>query len=804
MLLDLRYALRRLRTSPAFAVTAIVTLALAIAGTTAMFGVLDAVLLRPLPFPSPARLAMVWTEIPSQNVREGRSAFRTVDEWRQRSHSVESLAVVDPVSLALAYAGDVGPASGARVSPNLFTLLGVVPERGRLFTERDADARQRLALVSHRFWHSRFAGSSDILGANVLIDGLPSQIVGVLPATLEQAGLTADVFEPHTLFPDWEARRAASGRGSWFVFGRLRPDASPETAQAELAAIAQRLDATQPGPTVQRSVRVVPLGEQLAGPRSPAVVWVLTGAALLLWLVSAVNVAGLSLARGVGRLPQLAIQVALGASRGRLVRALVAESVALALMAGAVGLGLALLATQAIRSLGPAYLPRLEDVRLDLHVFAWAVAVSVLTGVMVGLAPAVAAWRRDLRVTGVDGGRRASAGAAARLRRLFVVGQCAAAIVLLAGAGLLVRSWRNVTQVDPGFRPDGVLSINLATPADLPVGQRAALYDAVLERVAAIPGVERAGVSSELFVGNVAEQIVTAEGGGEVAARPMQLRRDEVAGDVFTALGTPLRHGRSFTAADGRGSALVAIVNATMASRLWPGRDAVGRRFAIGPPGPGLAWFTVVGVVGDMRRQGLETAPVPQMFEPVAQAPSRRAILIVRTAWPDPLSRAGELRAAVRDVDPRIMATQVTLVGDRLDAAVGERRVQTSLLLACATLALVIASLGLYALIQQAVVTRTHEIGVRMALGARGSDIARMVVAEGLTLAAAGLAIGLAGAWWLARAASTLLFGVGAADPPTLAAVTALGLTVAVVASYLPARRAARVSPIIALRRPTI
>jgi len=503
----------------------------------------------------------------------------------------------------------------------------------------------------------------------------------------------------------------------------------------------------------------------------------------------------------VARLPQLAIRVALGASRARLARSLLAESLTLAGSAGIVGLAVALAATRAIRVFGPAYVARLEDVRLDLRVFASAVAVSAVTGLLIGLTPIVAAWRRDLRVTGVDGGRRATSGAATRLRRLFVVGQCAAAIVLLAGAGLLLRSWWNVSRVDPGFRTEGVVSLNVAPPADLPEAQRADFYDAVLDRVSRVPGVERAGISSELFVGNVGQQLVTAEGSERAGTQPLAIRRDEIAGGVFDALGTPLLGGRTFTAADGRGAARVAIVNAAMAGRLWPGRDAVGRRFALGPPVATPAWFTVVGVVGDMRRQGLETAPVPQMFEPVAQAPSRRAILVVRTSLADPMSLAGALRAAVHAVEPDAVVYRATLAGDRLGAAVAERRLQTGLLIACAAMAFLLSSIGLYALIQYSVVTRTHEIGVRMALGARASDIGRMVLGEGLALAMAGLAAGLIASWWLARTASTLLFGVGAADPPTLVAVSALALAVATAASYLPARRAARISPIVALRR---
>jgi putative ABC transport system permease protein len=801
MLLELRLALRRLRASPVFTFTAIATLAVAIGATTAMLGVLDAVLMRRLPFPDADRLAVIWTEVASRDAREGRSAFGTVDEWRRHSRSVEGLAVLDPVSVTLDHAGERDQVSGARVSPNLFALVGIAPERGRLLTEQDAAERQRVALIGHRFWQARFGSSPQVLGTTVLIDGQPSLIVGVLPASIARAGFDADVWEPHTLFPDWEARRVAIGAGPWFVFAKLRSADGLEAAGRELSAIAQRVAATQAGAEPDRSIRVVSLRAQLAGARPRAIAWLLAGATLLLWLVAAANVAGLSLARGLGRLPQMAIQAALGASRARLVRSLVVESAVLAVLAGAAGIVVAIAATRAIRAMGSAYVARLADVRVDVHVLAWAVAVSAATGLLVGLAPAVATWRRDLRVTGVDGGRRSTAGASARLRQIFVVGQCAAAIVLLAGAGLLARSWWNVSRVDPGFRPERVVSVNVAAPADLPPAQRAAFYDAVLERVVTLPGVERAGISSELFVGSVAEQLVTAEGGEGAGPQPLRLRRDEIAGDVFDALGTPLLRGRAFTAADGRGPPQVAIVNAAMATRLWPGRDAVGRRFTIGPRAAASPVFTVVGVVADMRRQGLEIAPVPQMFEPVAQAPSRRAILFVRTSSGDPLAGAGALRAAVRAVDPKAVIYRPALVAERLGLAVTERRVQTLLLVGCAIMTLLLATIGLYALIQQSVVTRTHEIGVRMALGAQPADIGRMVVGEGLALALAGVAVGLAGAWSMARLASTLLFGVGAFDPPTMVAVSMLALAVAAAAAWLPARRAARVAPIIALRR---
>ncbi len=627
----------------------------------------------------------------------------------------------------------------------------------------------------------------------------------MLPASLADAGFAADVWEPHTVFADWETRRTAIGRGPWFVFVRVRAGTALDTAQRELGAIARRLDVGQPDADAGRTVRLVPLREQLAGARSSAIAWTLAGATALLWLVAAVNVAGLIIARGLGRLPQLAIQAALGASRARLVQSVLVESGVVAVIAGIGGLAVAVAATAAIRAIGPSYVARLADVRLDGRVLAWAVAVSALTGLVIGLTPALAAWRRDLRV---DGGRATASGSASRIRRFFVAAECAIAVVLLAGGGLFLRSWWNVSRVDPGFQADRVLALHVATPPGLPVAGRAAFYDAVLERVGGVPGVERAGISSELFVGTVQEQPIVAEGGARAGTQLLPLRRDEIAGDVFDTLGTRLIGGRLFTPADGRGPGLVAIVNAAMATRLWPGRDPVGRRFALGPPGPAAAWFTVVGVVADMRRQGLEIAPVPQMFEPVAQAPSRGTILFARPApggpgapVVDPLALAGALRAAVRSVDAKAVVYGVSLVSERLGAELDERRVQAALLVACAVVTLLLATLGLYALIQHSVVARTHEIGVRMALGARPADIGRMVAGEGLLLAMAGLAVGLIGAWWLARAASSLLFGVGAADPPTLIAVSALAIAVAGLASYLPARSATRMAPIVALRR---
>jgi putative ABC transport system permease protein len=799
---DVGHALRRLRSNPGFAAVSVGTLTLAIGASTAMFSVLNAVLLRPLPFPSPEQLVAVWTEIPSQGLREGRSAYWNVEQWRRESGSFADLAVFDPVSLMFARAGESDQISASRISPNYLSMLGVQPALGRTFTAREADERQRVAVISHRFWQARFGGARDALGAVIVLDGQASHIVGILPAGLKFPGLDADVLEPHTLFPDWSARRSAFGAGSWFVMGRLHPGVTVDQAQAEMAAIARRLDAQLPAAEQHRGVNVVPLSRQMTGPAARLALWLATGAAVCVLLIATANVAGLSLARSVGRAPEMAIRAALGASRARLVRQLLAESVTLAVISGALGMFLAIVGTDLIRRAVPGDLARVHEVSVDLRVLGWALMMSLLTGVLVGLAPAATVWREDLRASSDEGGRGVSGAAAPRrLRRALVVAECAAALMLLVSAGLLIRSWWHVIHVDPGFRTERVLSLGISTPPSIPAAERAHLYDRLLERATAFPGVESAGIGSELFTSGVTEQTITADGGDQGAGERVRFRSDEVSAGFFAALGTPLLRGRFFGADDGPTTGRVAIVNDAMANRLWPGRDPVGRRFTIGPGGAGSSWLTVVGVVGDMRRQGLETEATPQIFEALAQNPSRRAILFVRTSVADPLQMADSLRAALRQVDPLAPVYGATTLDERLGALLAQRRFQTSLLIGFAAVALLLAAIGIYGLIQYSVATRTQEIGVRMALGAKAGDIFRMVIGEGLTLGLSGLALGLLGAGWLGQAGSSLHVGVTATDPATFVAVSLLLAAVVTAACWLPARRAMKVEPIAALRR---
>ena len=796
---DLRYAVRTLVRSAGFTATSVTVLALAIGANTAMFSVLNAVLLRPLPYESPEQLAMLWTEMPNQGVREGRSAYRDVEEWRSQSRSFADMAVFDPVSATLASDAGAEHISVARVSPNIFPLLGLQPAHGRVFSAREAEQRQRLALISHRFWQTRFGGSFDAIGATIELDGARFQVVGILPAGFRFEGLDEDVWEPHTMFPDWETRRSERGTGSWFVIGRLRPNVSLEQAQAEMNAIARRLDAQLPSGDRNRGISVVPLSRYVVGSRSRLALWMLTGAVFCVLLIAATNVASLSLARSASREREIALRAALGASRARIVRQLLTESLTLALFSGLLGLLLGRAGIRLILAFRPADLARLDEIRLDPQALGWALALCLLTGILVGLTPAVAFVRRNLRPSG---GRSIAGGVATRrIRRVLVVTEFALAIILLVGAGLLIRSLWSVENVDPGFRAERALKLDLSSPDFKGNAQRADFFNRVLEQIESVPGVESAGIIGNLFFGGNPEQAVTAEGEARPIFEHLRLRREEVSAGFFKAIGTPLLRGRFFSAADGPDSPPVAIINDAMVRRLWPGRDPLGRRFKLGSADSDRAWFTVVGVVGDMRRQGLEHDPIPQMFEPLAQNPSRLETLVVRTTTEDPLKMVGALRAAVHRVDKNVPVYGIATLEDQLGAFLTQRRFQTSLLIGFSSIALLMAAIGIYGLIQYSIATRTHEIGIRMAVGARAGEIFRMVIGEGLKLSVTGLALGLIGALWLGRAASGLLFGITPADPLTLISVSLLLTAVAIAASYFPARRAMKVDPISALRQ---
>jgi putative ABC transport system permease protein len=799
---DVRYAARTLRKNLAFVSTAAATLSLAIGANTAMFSVVNAVVLRPFPYRSSERLVMLWTEDPTQNLREGRSALSDVEQWRAQSRSLADIATFDAISATLTGAEGAEQIVAGSISANLLSLLGVQPIRGRSPSTEEAEQGQRVVLLSHRFWQARFGGSNDAIGATIVLNGLSFQIVGVLPAGFQIATLDPDVWQPHAASEDRRDSQSGRGGATWFVVGRLGPSATFEQAQAEMSAIARRLSETLPAAERNRGITVVPLSLYLVGPESRLALWLLGGAVFFVFLIAAANVTSLSLARSIARAREMAVRAALGASAGRIVRQLLAESVLLSVISGLIGTLLASAGIRLIRAFGPGTLPRLNEITLDLRVLACALAISLLAGILTGLAPAISTLRRDLRPSGEESGRSVSGGVATRrIRRALVVAEFALAIVLLVGAGLLVRSWRNVTGIDPGFRPERVLVMELSAPATIGgPAQRFDLYDRVLAQIQGVPGVENAGIIGDLFIANSRDQVVTAERNDATVSERLRLRGDEVSADFFKAIGTPLLRGRVFSATDGPGAPAVAIINDAMARRVWPGSDPLGRRFKLGPRDSDRPWYTVVGVVSDMRRQGPEREPIPQMFVSLAQNPPRSVDILIRSTSDDPLALGAALRAAVRRVEKNAPIYGVSPLEQQLGTYLTQRRFQTSLLTGFAIVALLMAAVGIYGLIQYSVATRTQEIGLRQAIGARPGDIFRMILGEGLMLSLAGLALGLVGVWSLGRLGSSLLFGVTASDPLTFISVSLLLTAVALAACYVPARRAMLVEPMAALR----
>jgi putative ABC transport system permease protein len=486
------------------------------------------------------------------------------------------------------------------------------------------------------------------------------------------------------------------------------------------------------------------------------------------------------------------------------VRQLLTEGALLAAVSGLIGTMLALAGIRLIRGFGPGNLPRLNEISLDPRVLGWAMAISILAGILVGLSPAIATLRRDLRSSGEEGGRSVSGGAATRrIRRALAVTDFALAIVLLAGAGLLVRSWWFVNSVDPGFRPERVLGMELSAPPTFSIpAQRTYFYQRVLETIQGVPGVENTGIIGDLFIANTREQVVTVERNDGTVSERMQFVRDEVSADFFKAIGTPLLRGRFFSIEDRPDAPPVAIINNAMARRSWPGDNPIGKRFKLGPRDSDQPWYTVVGVVGDMRRQGLEREPFPQMFVSLAQSPPPRTVdLFTRTLSDNSMAMAGALRAAVRRVEKNAPIFGVAPLEQQFGTYLAQRRFLTSLLTGFSLVALLMAAVGIYGLIQYSVATRTQEIGIRMAVGAEAREIFRMILSEGLKLSLTGLMLGLLGALWLGRAGSGLLFGVTPTDPLTFIAVSLLLVAVAVAACCFPALRAMKIEPILALRQ---
>lgn len=797
---DLRYGARMLLKRPGFTATVLFTLALGIGANITIFSVVNAVLLRPLPYADADRLVYLWSAVPMQNIKETASAYATISEWREQNTSFDDLAVFDPTSVTLTGAADPERVMSIRTSANLFPLLGVAPSLGRTFTADEVQQKARVVVLSYGLWQRRFGASPGILGQMVEIDGTSSQVIGVMPESF-LAGKENRIWEPHTLFAFWEAQKAQRGQGSWQVLGRLKASVSLLQAQMEMNAIAQRLEQAYPDSNKDLRVNVVPFYVQLTGRNVRLALWILFGAVFCVLLIACTNVANLLLARGIARERELAIRMALGAGRMRLVRQLLTEYSLMALLGGGIGLLMAVGGIQALKSLGPPNIPHLDSVALDTRALAFTTVVSLMTGLLFGLAPALKISRAQPGEALKDGRSSSSGIGSRRLRGLLVITEFGLAVLLLSGAGLLLRSFSKLQAVDHGFDATRVLVLQTAPALSSTADQWRVFYQQVSERIAALPGVEAVGLSEEIFISDNSNGLLTIESASAEAAETARIpfRRDVISGGVFQTLRVPLRKGRFFNAQDNQGAMPVAIINETMAYRCWPGEEALGKRFKQGParsPGP---WLTVVGIVGDMRRQSLERQPIAQIFVPHLQRPERGMNFLIRTTG-DPTRLATIIRNEIRALDKTVLVYGISPLESQLARAMAPRRFRTWLLTLFSVLALLLAAVGIYGLMHQSVLMRTREIGTRLSLGAQPRDILRLIVGQGMRLALCGIGVGLLAAYGLTRVLTGLLFGVTATDPMTFIATPLSLAVIAMLACYLPARRATKVDPLVAIR----
>jgi putative ABC transport system permease protein len=800
---DLKFALRALRKSPGFALIAVFILAVGIGGTTAIFSAVRAVLLRPLAFPEPNQLVRAFSV-----TRGHRSTVSPPDfsDWRTQSPTFTGLAAMNSGAFALTGEGPAEQIPGASVTGDFFGVMEVAPLLGRSLGMADAQSgAPRVVVLGYRLWQRRFGGDSSVIGKSVQFEAQPYTVVGVMPA-----GFTypdgADVWLPLSFTAD----DLATQRGAHYldVIGRLKPGVTLERAEGELRQVAARLASAYPNTNPEGSADVLLLREAMVGAVRPAM-QVLFGAVALVLLIACTNVASLTLVRGLGREHEFAIRTALGADRLRMARALLVESLALAAVGGGAGLVLATWLSHLISQVRSAGIPLLDQTTLDGPVLAFAAGATLLTGLLFGMFPAwQAASLAGLSQKLKEEGRGTSGGRARlRTRNTMVVVQTALAVLLLAGAGVLMRSFVRLRAVDPGFDPNGVLTFGVSLP-DAAYGESTARADfgrRLIERLEALPGVDAAGAVFGLPLTGFRFGISGWELDGRQLDNEEQDRLDVqvrvVTPDYFRSMGIAVRRGRGIESTDRKGTTPVMVINESAAKLLWPGADPLGHHFTIGARlgEANRAGGEVVGVIGDIREDGIARPASPTIFFAHAQVSEGYLGVAVRTSG-DPTALVASARAALADVDPNVPMFQVRTMRQLLDDAVGQPRLYMLLVGAFAVVALVLAATGLYGILAQGVAQRTREIGVRVALGAERRDIVRMVLRQAVTLATVGVAAGLTAALFATGVLRGLLYGVGPNDPATLGAVIGTLAVVTLFAAILPARRAARVEPMEALR----
>ena len=796
---DLIYAVRGLRKKPLFTAAAVLTLALGIGANSAIFTVVNAVLLQPLPYPAPDRLMMLWTYNPRQGYNKDVSAYPNFDDWRRQSASFEGLSAYFETNFTLTQAGDPAQIEGAIVTPGFFETLGVAPALGRTFGAGEA---ARVAILSHGLWQTRFGGDPAMVGRTVMLNGVSHEVLGVMPASFAHPE-TAAVWTP--LAPSERLVPLMQSRSSYWlqVVGRLKPSIDRRAAQSEMDTIASALERQYPDANAGIGVRLVAMHEEIVGDaRQPLLI--LFGTAVLVLLIACANVANLLLARAASRQRELAIRAALGAGRRRLIAQLLTESLVLATVGGAAGLLLAAWGIQALPALAPSDLPRLTGVRIDASVILYTSLASLVTGLVFGAAPALQSAAGTAGEFLKERGRAESQGARGRrLRAAVAIAQVAVALVLVIGAGLLVRSFVAMNKVDLGFDARGILAVRVELPRARysQDAQISAFFNDLASRLRALPGVQSIGLGSSIVR---APQSSTLSVHGRPTQDPnvrnLPVPYDSVTPEFFTTLRIPLRRGRLFTSADGPATQRVVVVNESLARRFFPDEDALGKRVTYDDPADAQArWLTIVGIVADTRRGGVDREPRAEVYYPFTQLPDRRMYVLVRTSG-DPLALGRPAQAQVWAIDSNQPTASVRSVEAILADAQANRRFTTLLLGLFSIVALALAAIGIYGVIAYSTAQRVQEIGIRMALGASRTNVLTSVVKEAVMIGVVGLALGMAAALALTRFLSGLLFGVGARDPMTFIALSLGLLLVAVLAALIPATRAVRVNPLVALR----
>jgi len=793
---DMRYGLRMLAKHRGFTFVAVLTIALGIGANSAIFSVVNAVLLRPLPYKDPDQIVYLWERLPQGG--QGSVSVPNLRDWQEQNDVFEQIAAYDQGNFSLMGSDLPERSAGAYVTANFFDVLGVAPRQGRAFVAgEDTAGRHRVVILSDQLWQRNFGADPRIVNREVLIGGENYTVVGIMPPGFQFPSRTTELWVP-LVFSD----KAASNRGShaYSSVGRIKPGVTLEQAQEQMSVIARRLEQQYPDEQAKRGVIVGRLQEEIVKSVRPALL-ILLGAVGFVLLIACTNVANLLLARAAARRREIAIRTALGAGRARLVRQFLTESVLLSFLGGLLGLLVAKWGIDGLLALTKGVLPRAGEVRLDARVLVFTLLLSLLTGLVFGLAPALQTSRADVQDALKDGGTSGSSPRTNWLRSILAVAQVASAIVLLVGAGLLVKSFVRLQQVESGINPENVLTMNLTLPTAKYETSEAAttFYTQLLERVSALPGVEAAGAINLLPVqrsgtnGNV--RIVGHAPDSAEQAPLVEFRT--ATPDYFRALGIPLVAGRFFEPA-ARERIPVAIVNQTFVRVILNGQDALGKQIQSDD-----APIQIVGVVGDVKQTGLTTPPRPEMFlpynSPMWSGMTQSMSLVVR-ASSDPQALTQAIRREVLAVDPAQPVYNVLTMEQVLDQSISRQRLNMTLLTIFAALATLLSTVGIYSVMSYLVTQHTREIGIRMALGAQPKDVLKLVLGQGLMLTVIGVVIGVAGALVTTRLMETLLFGVEATDPLTFAGVSLLLTSVALVACYIPARRAMRVDPIIALR----